>query len=174
MIARARKRKLSVEAMESRRMLHVGCLPIEDIPGTAEEPVEVRIATDVNADGRISLLDALLIINQLPSGDGSPCDPVDPDGAMAPDVNDDGSVTPNDLLIVLNELANPGGDTAAALSSEFLKSEGLEWELARVVPVGDGAVWVIYATPELEAVQLGERATTVDLESRTVEFVLRE
>ena len=62
-----------------------------------------RIATDVNDDGDVFALDALLVLNDLNSNGIRDLDP----RTEAPfyiDVNDDGRVDPLDALLIINEL----------------------------------------------------------------------
>lgn len=61
---------------------------------------------DVNNDGLVAALDALIIINQL---NGKP-----PTATFYPDVNDDGAVTPNDVVIVINYLLGTPGPAPVA------------------------------------------------------------
>ncbi len=70
-----------------------------------------NFANDVNADGFVTALDVLRIINFL-EVQGSPSVPVSVIGSAPPDYLDttgNGTVTPNDALQVLNELALLGG-----------------------------------------------------------------
>ena len=68
-----------------------------------------RKPLDVSANGVVSPIDALLVINFLNSGFNLLPDPKE--GELAPppyvDVNHDGRVTPIDALLVINELNNP-------------------------------------------------------------------
>lgn len=70
-----------------------------------------RKPLDVNADGVVSPIDALLVINYLNTGFNLLPEPKA--GELAPppyvDVNQDGRVTPIDALLVINELNNPSG-----------------------------------------------------------------
>ncbi len=92
---------------------------------TAEVAVEVvpswqnlRRPLDVNGDGLVSSIDALLIINHLNAGypsrlEGSPT------GPPFRDVNGDGYVAPIDALLVINYLNRLGrGDGAGAAAGE--------------------------------------------------------
>lgn len=68
---------------------------------------------DVNDDGRVSIIDALLIINRLNSPNNNGPLPV-PAGQIAPppfvDVSPDNLVTTLDAVLVINMLNTPGGD----------------------------------------------------------------
>jgi VCBS repeat-containing protein len=60
---------------------------------------------DVNADGSVTPLDALIVINRLNGPDGSVLDPtVTPAPPPFYDVNADGIVSPADVLIVINAI----------------------------------------------------------------------
>ena len=82
---------------------------------------------DVNNDGQLSPIDALLIINFLNANPGDSALPDDADPPPFLDVNGDGLVTPIDALLVINELNAPAtsaangfhvGLVAAALDNE--------------------------------------------------------
>lgn len=91
---------------------------IRDIDGRVSDPatVTVLIATsplqnpfrhaDVNADGNVTALDALLVINYISrhGSGGVPTISID-DGAWYYDVNGDGVVTALDALLVINHIA---------------------------------------------------------------------
>ena len=72
---------------------------------------------DVNRDGHVSPLDALIVINNLndPNLVGSAL-PTTP--GEFPDVNDDGSQSPVDALIVINALIDPRPTIAATLPND--------------------------------------------------------
>jgi hypothetical protein len=82
-------------------------------------------ASDVNADGESTVLDALLIVNQLSrqsSGEGEDVGALVQTGRYY-DVNNDGKVTAGDALRVLNELARQntageGEQLAASVAQE--------------------------------------------------------
>ncbi|EMB18999.1 hypothetical protein RE6C_00271 [Rhodopirellula europaea 6C] len=66
-------------------------------------------AEDVNKDGRVSALDALMIINQLNDqfGNGEPADSSSPQDSL--DVNADGRVSALDALTIINTLNRSSG-----------------------------------------------------------------
>ncbi len=67
------------------------------------------VSTDVNGDGAVTPIDALVEINYL-NTTGESADPAPPDGKHAfLDVNKDGSITPLDALVVIDQI-----DTATA------------------------------------------------------------
>jgi glucose/arabinose dehydrogenase len=71
-------------------------------------------ALDVNLDGDITPIDALVVINLLNGKQHGPDDP-----SIAPDVTRDGVVTPHDALIVINYLnrrSRSGGEGEAVAS----------------------------------------------------------
>ena len=91
---------------------------IRDIDGRISEPatVTVLIATsplqnplrhaDVNADGEVTALDALLVINHISRyGSGGTPTTAPDDGGWFYDVNGDGVVTALDALLVINHIA---------------------------------------------------------------------
>ena len=76
---------------------------------------------DVNADGTVSPLDALIVINDLNTSGSRPlpAEPVEPN--VPPpylDVNGDGFLSPVDALIVINQLNNQAA--APAISSDMV------------------------------------------------------
>jgi VCBS repeat-containing protein len=80
---------------------------------------------DVNADGGVSPLDALIVINYInANGNAVPADPAEPPPYY--DVDGDGSVTPNDVIIIVNYLnrqANPGlGEAIVEIQPEAAKT----------------------------------------------------
>ncbi|MEZ6110255.1 MAG: dockerin type I domain-containing protein [Pirellulaceae bacterium] len=94
------RRKLAVESLESRRLLAV------DVAAVAE-----LFSMDVNIDGEVSPIDALLVINHLNANAAGPL-------AGAPavlDVNGDGEISPNDVQRVVNRLNLQGAGRIGAL-----------------------------------------------------------
>ena len=89
----------------------------------AARPVAARLhnttlSTDVNDDGEVTPLDALIIIdliNEAPVGsNGVPTGSGQPNELFYPDVNDDGLVTPLDALTVINILNAPSSGSSPA------------------------------------------------------------
>ena len=81
--------------------------------------------SDVNADGVVSPLDALLLVNALNRGEGPDGEPNSGSGSMvALDVNRDGALTPLDALVVINVL-NGNADDSQQPSSEKERDEAL-------------------------------------------------
>ena len=109
-------RRLHMESLEDRLMLTVGlgevCVPVETeaapaivwMPeGEADRPVTPNadfFMTDVNRDGYVTPLDALLVVTTLTDG------PIDLDYTIYPDVNDDGYVSPIDAFLVIEHLTD--------------------------------------------------------------------
>jgi hypothetical protein len=81
--------------------------------------------SDVNNDGHVSPLDALIVINTLDEGP-----PVD--GGMYIDTNRDGQLSPLDALLVINELDNA---PVAALSEVASIEFPSDADSAMIVPV---------------------------------------
>lgn len=90
---RNRRRFLSMESLEERRLLISG-VPVLDVP-----PQNFANPEDTNYDGNVTPLDALLVINELndPTSSGSPA-------TSSKDVNGDGVVSPGDALYIINRL----------------------------------------------------------------------
>ncbi len=111
-----------------------------------QNPIATRTA-DVNADGSISAIDALLIINLLDRV-GTSSLPVSEIGAPPPpyyDVNGDGEVTALDILNVINELERRNNSTpqselvaspvAAAVTTGFAAASTSGLAVRNVEPV---------------------------------------
>jgi hypothetical protein len=105
------RRRLFSERLEERSLL------AGNVAGFLSDYYNQGRPTDVNADGEVAPLDALLIINQLnagragmlpqgaagAAGEGSP-------GRLFVDVNNDGEAAPLDALLVINALLAEGED----------------------------------------------------------------
>lgn len=100
-----------------------GVAPPNDLPapiGTASSPATSPTTSwqnaeqpqDVNADGSVSPLDALLVINSLNERGTQRLPNEHPAGSPFLDVNNDGFVAPVDALLVINELNQSGGVAA--------------------------------------------------------------
>ncbi|WP_164101631.1 tandem-95 repeat protein [Candidatus Laterigemmans baculatus] len=127
---------------------------------THQNPVD---RLDTNADGSVSPIDALRVINLLNRQNGSPAVrdlPAPPDYY---DVNGDGLVTPLDALVVINHLnRNP-----AASEGESLQAEGglqAEGESSVDLRTGTSTAWVAAGTWNLP--QSGFVASTADEDRR--------
>ena len=82
---------------------------------TSPDPeVVVLDRRDVNRDGSITPLDALLVVNALNSSPTVSNSFAASTGADTLDVNGDGKVTPLDALLILNYLNNPPAQQSAA------------------------------------------------------------
>ena len=109
-------RRLRMESLEDRLMLTAGlgdvCVPVEteEVPAMVWMPEAEAVApvtpnadffmTDVNRDGYVTPLDALLVITTLVDG------PIDLDYTIYPDVNDDGYISPIDAFLVIEDLTD--------------------------------------------------------------------
>tara|TARA_R110002049_G_scaffold72490_7_gene187528 strand:- start:96593 stop:99271 length:2679 start_codon:yes stop_codon:yes gene_type:complete len=91
---RTRKRRLRGESLESRRLLAV------DIDGFRNNTLDPE---DVNNDGQVSSIDALMIVNAINRGNAAG------DGDMFTDVNNDGRRTSLDALRVINRISRERG-----------------------------------------------------------------
>ena len=91
-----RQRQLKLQMLETRRLL----------AANLDSEQHVELPEDVNADGQISSLDALMVINQLSRRDTS-----DDFRSGLHDVNGDGVVTSVDALRIINRIERKhGGD----------------------------------------------------------------
>ena len=74
---------------------------------------------DVNNDGGVSPIDALLLINYINAGHGGAVPPVLPGETPPPpyyDVNGDGVITAQDVLVVINQLNDASGTSGGERS----------------------------------------------------------
>lgn len=92
-----------------------------DPPITSTQPTggytNSRDRSDVDNDGSVSPIDALLIINLLNSGNTSLASTPFTHAPFV-DVNGDGSVSPIDALMVINQLNSPSGDSGISGEGE--------------------------------------------------------
>ena len=110
---RRERRRLLAEALEGRALLAADWLVSDYWNGSRP--------ADVNADGSVAPLDALLVINEInafgshavmgpaatqPSGEGE--NPAASGGRIYRDTNNDGMISPIDALLVINELNGEG------------------------------------------------------------------
>ncbi len=99
---RQNSRRLIIEVMEDRRLLNVDW----------RNPVD---SIDVNSNGSISPLDALLVINRLNSGQSRTLPNQHDPASPFFDTSGDGQVSPIDALLVINQL-NSGARGTRVLS----------------------------------------------------------
>ena len=92
---------------------------------------------DVNGDGIITALDALIIINDLNAGHGGTLSAQSGLGNEWVDVNDDGLLTAIDALDIINDLNSAA---AAALASPAVASAAVDSVLAAPAAAGAGSV----------------------------------
>ncbi|HEY6563561.1 MAG TPA: dockerin type I domain-containing protein, partial [Pirellulaceae bacterium] len=81
----------------------------------AGPPLAGGSGTDINGDGIVSPLDALLLINELSVRGGRQLDPFAAEARF--DVNGDGYLSPLDPLLVINQLQREGDRPRAPRSS---------------------------------------------------------
>jgi len=115
-------RVLSASPMQPEIGVHWFLLTAKD-PGGNESSIGFRIIVldgqfpwynallpmDVNRDGKISPIDALLVINRLNQSTQRSLPTQNASAAFFYDTNRDGSVTPIDALLVINQLNNRSG-----------------------------------------------------------------
>ena len=119
------RRRLMAEPLEDRRMLAVDINAFHNY----ESP------TDVNADGAISPLDALVVINYLNGASGvAEGEDELPTSTMKPDVNGDGHISPLDALMVINDLAEGEAGAVVTFSHQATNVSG---EPITSVGIGD-------------------------------------
>jgi len=70
----------------------------------------ITMNLDVNRDGFVTPLDALLVINMLNSGGGEAMLSTAQSNGMYPDVDSSGSVAPLDALLIINRLNSGSGE----------------------------------------------------------------
>ena len=108
---------------------------VEVISSRLQNP---NLFSDVNADGNVSALDALLIINALDRANVSPIPVLDSDrGPLFLDPNGDQSITALDALVVINDLEDRPV-AGQQVTSSFLTTSTLstEAEGEEVAPIG--------------------------------------
>ena len=93
----------------------------------------ITMNLDVNRDGFVTPLDALLVINMLNSGGGEAMLGTAQSNGMYPDVDSSGSVAPLDALLIINRLNSGSGEGEAAIVSAGVSS-------VAAVPSEPGAV----------------------------------
>jgi hypothetical protein len=74
------------------------------------------LAQDVNADGCVTPIDVLILINQINSTHGGPLPATRPEGANLVDVNGDGSLSAMDVLSVITYMNSHTGETCTPSS----------------------------------------------------------
>lgn len=164
---RVRRRRLAMEALECRRVMDAaGLMSMADEAG--DDTVEfaevgsdwqnIEQPADVNADGEVSAIDALLVINQLNRRGAGP---VADDGSEAADrhyidTNGDGLLSPSDALRVINSLNVAALSTGTIAATSVADPEATDdvsnatrtVELARATEAAESAV-----TADVEAIQ---------------------
>jgi hypothetical protein len=82
----------------------------------------ITMNLDVNRDGFVTPLDALLVINMLNSGGGEAMLSTAQSNGMYPDVDSSGSVAPLDALLIINRLNSGSGEGEAVIVSAGVSS----------------------------------------------------
>jgi len=184
MNAYSRTHRFAIEELDTRQML-TGLLgatcecPMEEPPIPVSPQTNAFIPTDVNDDGHISPLDALLVINELNGLDSGIANTT---SDQMKDVDGDGLISPRDALQVVNELSQPGRDTAVSLGSQFLSANSTDWVFSAAFGSGhpimtyheDGTFMLIYCTPPSEIPILGHRGVLVNTITEAVSWVSRD
>ncbi|MCA9210457.1 MAG: hypothetical protein KDA55_19000, partial [Planctomycetales bacterium] len=174
---RLRRRRLGMEALECRRVMDAAGLvsmPNEEaaesvefaaieFAAVASDWQNIEQPDDVNADGEVSAIDALLVINQLNrSGAG----PIADDGNDASDrhyidTNGDGMLSPTDALRVINSL------NTAARSTSSVSATGVAAPEATDEP--SSATRTIELAQATEAAGLADTAEVEAIQAETSE-----
>ena len=111
------KRKLQLESLENRQLLAAD-LAFDAVGAChAEAPAlywhNIQAPTDIDNDGELSPLDALLVVNELNvSGGGALAHSANAVDSYRVDVNADGQLTPIDALMIINQLNTGGASTS--------------------------------------------------------------
>ena len=122
----------------SQQIVTVVISIVESTPSDWQNPI---LRWDVNNDGEVSPIDALLLINYINAQTANPPPPLPqpkPVGAPFYDVNGDGIASAGDVLLVINEInrlnSPTGGEGEGSLASaEFKTAAALD--AAQVAPV---------------------------------------
>ena len=163
------------ERLERREVMDAG-LPSVDVPTSA-----ILIRTDVNADGHISPIDALLVIDAINESRD----------IIGTDIDADGFVVPLDALVVINRINERGGGplTLAEIWNAPLGSitpsqrSIMERQFSSLVAgrraTGNSEEWIVETTDRIFAELNAEYSTEVVIENLVqqlpgVEAALRE
>ncbi|MEZ6112010.1 MAG: peroxidase family protein [Pirellulaceae bacterium] len=112
-------RRLKLESLEDRRVMAAGVM--HGMMHNVAQP------EDVNDDGEISAIDALLTINQLNSGRPAGENATAAGGRRAfLDVNNDGDVSPIDVMMVINRLNRGRPDPRPPVQGEPRSVDGTD------------------------------------------------
>jgi hypothetical protein len=108
-----------LERLEPRFAMDGDCVDNVDVcVSPASDSQNALIAEDVNQDGVVTPIDALIVINELNKNGPRPVEAV----SHTVDVNGDGYVTPLDSLVVINELnrsATPFDEISRVISVDL-------------------------------------------------------
>ena len=137
-------------------------LIVEITNGSGEPLHNSRLPQDVNADGSVSAIDALLIINEVQRLDSASGQGESASGSRPlrfVDVNNDGKASPIDALRVINYLNKQTASSEpmlAAASEPILVASGTV-----AVPVGSAAIAAAMSTADVPAEDLSSAAKVV-------------
>jgi len=115
------QRRLRAETLETRRLLAA------DFDGFRHNAFDPE---DVNDDGEVSAIDALMVINAMDRNDGA-------DENMFTDVNDDGLRSSLDALLVINRIDRESAGHNAALPTNLSRVPGLPSEIRSIGGTGN-------------------------------------
>ncbi|MCY2976070.1 MAG: heme-binding protein [Planctomycetota bacterium] len=111
--SRTTRRMLRIEQLDSRYCMAADSILVFH---------NASLPEDVNGDSAVSVLDALIVINQL-NRRSSESSANTTDSTYFTDVNDDGAVTPSDVLQIINTLNNrPVQSSTVATSSSVIST----------------------------------------------------
>ncbi|TWT83296.1 Dockerin type I repeat protein [Planctomycetes bacterium CA13] len=132
-------------------------LPVSATPLASALPLP--LALDVNADGKVTAVDAVQVINLIGNSSNGQAEGNDADAAQrnAADVNFDGNVTPLDALLIINELSrtSPALVPVASEQIELLRaSEGVD----RLASLDDGPATI---ASNIEGIAIASSDTTL-------------
>lgn len=118
--SRGRARRLLLESLEDRRVFSVDW----------RNPVD---SIDVNSDGNVSPIDALLVINYLNSGDSRSLPPEHDPSKSYVDVSGDQTASPLDALLVINQLnAKRGTRSLSEIAGQFSQESSVTITLGQL------------------------------------------
>lgn len=126
------RRRLGVQSLEVRNLL---AGDVGDVDSAAADRLEAVVMADVNADGAVSAVDALQVINRINAiANGVPGIV---DGVLARwDVNGDGSVSAVDALQIINRINGTNPDIVD-VAMELLPADRADWVVDRSGPLGE-------------------------------------
>ena len=106
----------SIPAGSTARLALANSMPV------AANLTNITLSQDVNGDGQVSPLDALMVINALNAGRTEPTSSGEGEITLLLDVNGDTHLTPLDALLVINYLSRNRSATGAGEANGKLKT----------------------------------------------------